>query len=171
MLNEVINQTLFFEGCMAVMLAIVQLLQIPRDRRHVWFCIFFSCVAFVVFQQYYYGASGAPDLELARWPGQFVKFLLGPTGFLYFKKLFYRDFVYKKSLVLHFIPAVIAVCLELLVLQPQLIPYPALLGLRDAVIACRIDFYYNVFGIVLFAMYLLYTPVKEGLLLRYRHEE
>lgn len=171
MLREVINQTLFFEGCLAALMAIVQLLQISRDKKHAWFCVFFSCAAFVLFQQFYYGAYGTPDLELARWPGQFVKFLIGPTGFLYFKRLFYREFIFKKMHLVHFIPALIAMCFEFLVLLPGSMLNPAFLNFRETVIACKIDHYYNVLGVVLFAIYLLYTPIKEGLLQRYLHDE
>ena len=163
MLHEIINQTLFFEGCMAALLAIVQLLQIFRDRKHVWPCILFSGAAFILLQQFYIGAYKTPDLELALWPGQFVKFLLGPAILFSYRKLIYRSYVMKFRDLAHLVPAVIAVILEAFVDLSALSQSAAVTELREAITGSRIDYYYNVFGVVLCSLYLFYVPIREGL--------
>lgn len=163
MVGEIINQTLFFEGCMAALLAIVQLLQTFRDRKHVWPCILFSGAAFILLQQFYIGANKTPDLELALWPGQFVKFLLGPAILFSYRKLIYRSYVMKFRDLAHLLPAVIAVIIEAFVGLSELSRSTAVLGLRDAIAGNRINYYYNVFGVALFSLYLFYVPVREGL--------
>jgi AraC-like DNA-binding protein len=163
MLHEIINQTLFFEGCMAVLLAIVQFLQAFRDRKHVWPCILFSGAAFIVLQQFYIGAYSKPDLELALWPGQFVKFLLGPAILFSYRKLIYRNYVMVFRDLAHLLPAVIAVVIEAFVDLSPLSQSTAVLDLREAITGNKIDYYYNVFGVLLFSLYLFYVPVREGL--------
>lgn len=163
MLREIVNQTLFFEGCLAALLAVVQLLQAFRDRKHAWPCVLFSGVAFVVLQQFYYGAYATPDLELAVWPGQFVKFLLGPALLFSFRKLFYRSYRVTGRDMAHLVPAVIALCLEAFVVLAPMSRSAAVLDLRAALISQRIGYYYNLFGVVLFSLYLFYIPVSEGL--------
>jgi AraC-like DNA-binding protein len=159
MMAEIINQTLFFEGCMAALIALVQLLQSFRDRKHFWPFIFFSCVAFIALQQFYYGAYRVPDLELGQWPGQFVKFLLGPLLLISHRKLFYMNFAPGVKYIAHFIPAIIAVFIEASAWFTASAPEIQALFVRY-----EIGFYYNVFGIVLLSIYLFYIPINEGLI-------
>jgi AraC-like DNA-binding protein len=163
MLHEIINQTLFFEGCMAALLAIVQFLQSFRDRKHVWPCILFSSAAFILLQQFAYGAYAKPDLELAQWPGQFVKFLLGPAILFSYRKLFYRNYILTFRDLAHLVPAFVAVIIEAFVGLSGLSQEAAITGMREAITGYRLDYYYNVIGVLSFSLYLFYVPLREGL--------
>jgi AraC-like DNA-binding protein len=161
---EVINLTLFFEGCMAALMAIVQLLQSFRDRKHIWPFMFFSCVAFIVLRQFYYGAYRSPDLEFGNWPGQFVKFLLGPMLFISYRKLFYANFEVGIGHIPHFIPAIIAVFIEAAAMSLASTPEVSMNGMQVLFVRYDIEYYYNIFGVMLISAYLLYIPYKEGLI-------
>ena len=163
MLREIINQTLFFEGCMAALLAIVQFLQAFRDRKHVWPCILFGSAAFILLQQFTYGAYSNPDLELAQWPGQFVKFLLGPAILFSYRKLFYRTYDMGLRDAAHLAPAAVAVMMEAYVGLAGVSDNAAVRGVREVIVGLRIDYYYNVLGVLSFSLYLFYVPLREGL--------
>lgn len=164
MLREIVNQTLFFEGCMAALFAVVQFLQAFRDRKHVWPCILFASAAFILLQQFYYGAYAIPDLELGLWPGQFVKFLLGPAILFSYRKLFYRNFTLRILHLAHLIPALCAAGIEIFVVLAASSQNAAVMGLHSFIVSNRLTYYYNVFGVVLFSLYLFYVPISEGLI-------
>lgn len=166
MLSTVVNHIIFFGGTIALLLALVQLLQVFRHSKHLWLCLFYSCLAFIVLQQYYYGIIGTENLELGEWPGQFVKFVAGPAIYLYFRKLLYRDVPFGPLQALHFLPALLSVFLEAYL---SLSESPSS-GFHAFLAATNINYYYNVFGIALVIFYHALILLREDFLSIFRRK-
>ena len=112
-LSGTITHLLFFGGSLALIMAVVQILQVFRDSKHLWLAIFFACISAIGFQQYYLGMYSVPHHELSLMRGQAVLFLLGPSMFFFYKKLFIRGFRIGARHLLHFLPPLVSLGIDI----------------------------------------------------------
>ncbi len=159
MLDCVLNHLLFFGGSLALTMAIVQFAQIFRDSKHLWLCVFFSCISAIGFQQYYYGVYLVPNHEISLWRGQAVAFLLGPSIFFFYKKLFYKDFVISPGHAFHFIPVCISLGIDVFMYLSASVTNGLLHEIRAVIIAG--NYYYIILAAVIFIIYNVYILLKE----------
>jgi len=159
-LKEIINHLLFFGGSLAFTMALVQFLQVFRDSKHLWLGIFFSCISLIGFQQYYYGVYDVPSYEIVQMRGHMVFFLLGPSIFFFYKKLFYRDFAIDIRHAIHFIPPFISLCIDVFMNQSTSSRNATVLGIRDSII--HYNYFYTISAAVIFIIYDVYILVKEN---------
>jgi AraC-like DNA-binding protein len=159
MLDSILNHLLFFGGSLALTMAIAQFSQIFRDSKHLWLFVFFSCISAIGFQQYYYGVYAVPDHEISLWRGQAVAFLLGPSIFFFYKKLFYNDFTIGFRHAFHFVPACIALCIDIFMHLTESTKSGTWYEVRSVIIAS--NYYYLISAAVIFIIYNIYILVKE----------
>ncbi|PKL37494.1 MAG: hypothetical protein CVV44_14180 [Spirochaetae bacterium HGW-Spirochaetae-1] len=168
MLNCIINHLLFFGGSLALTMALVQFAQVLRDSKHLWLGIFFSCISFTGFQQYYFGVYGIPNLYLSQWPGQVVIFLLGPSIFFFYKKLFYHDFRIRPRHAAHFIPALISIGVDIVMFYSAADENPVLPYIRGIII--QYNLFYILSGATIFISYDIYILLKEDFIFLIRRK-
>ncbi|MBP7739017.1 MAG: AraC family transcriptional regulator [Spirochaetes bacterium] len=159
MLDTILNHLLFYGGSLALTMALMQFAQIFRDTKHLWLFIFFACISAIGFQQYYYGVYAVPDHDISLWRGQAVAFLLGPSIFFFYKKLFYNDFTFNISHAFHFVPPLISLCIDFFMVLTETIKAGPLLEVRSMLIAG--NYYYLISAAVIFIIYNIYILVKE----------
>jgi AraC-like DNA-binding protein len=150
---------LFFGGSLAFTMALVQFLQIFRDNKHLWLGIFFSCISLIGFDQYYAGAYGGFTLELSLIPGQAVLFMLGPSMFFFYKKLFYSDFKIKFTHMVHFIPPLISLCIDIFMIYSASSQGGTVAEIRGMLI--KYNFFYILSAGLIFTIYNVYILKKE----------
>jgi AraC-like DNA-binding protein len=167
--DEIVNHLLFFGGSLALTMALVQFLQVLRDSKHFWIGVFFSCISFTGFQQYYFGAYGIPNLELSQWRGQVVMFMLGPSIFFFYKKLFYRDFEIRLNHVVHLIPAFISICVDIVMFCSTISRNTTLQDIRGIIVGNNI--YYTLSAAALFSSYDVYILFKEDFIFLFKRKK
>ncbi|HNW29701.1 MAG TPA: helix-turn-helix domain-containing protein [Spirochaetota bacterium] len=159
MLDAVLNHLLFYGGSLALTMAIMQFAQIFRDSKHLWLCIFFTSISAIGFQQYYYGVYAVPDHEISLWRGQAVAFMLGPSIFFFYKRLFYNDFTFTFKHIFHFVPPFLSLCIDIFMLKTETVKAGALFEARSIIIAG--NYYYLISAAVIFIIYNVYILIKE----------
>ena len=157
--DVIVNHLLFFGGSLALIMALVQFLLALRDSRHFWLGVFFSCISFTGFQQYYFGAYGTPNLELSQWRGQVVMFMLGPSIYFFYKKLFYRDFKMSFKHSIHLIPACISICVDIVMYCSTISQSTTLQVIREIIV--RNNIYYTLSAAALFSSYDVHILFRE----------
>lgn len=163
MLNDVINHLLFFGGSLAFIMAFAQFLQVFRHGRHLWLGIFFSCISFIGFHQYYFGVYDVPTHNLTQIRGQMVLFLLGPSMFFFYKSLFFRDFKITLKHMVHFIPPMIAQCIDIFMYSSITNQNGIIKGIR--VFLIDYNYYYIISAGLILIGYNVYILIKEDLIL------
>jgi AraC-like DNA-binding protein len=157
--ETVINHLLFFGGSLALIMALIQFLLVLRDSKHFWLGVFFSCISFTGFQQYYFGAYSIPNIELSQWRGQVVMFMLGPSIFFFYKKLFYREFKIRFKHSVHLIPAFISIGVDIVMFYSTISQNDTLQVIREIIV--RNNIYYTLSAAALFSAYDVYILFKE----------
>ncbi len=159
MLDTVLNHLLFYGGSLALTMALMQFAQIFRDSKHLWLFIFFMSISAIGFQQYYYGVYAVPDHEISLWRGQAVAFLLGPSIFFFYKKLFYNDFTFTFRHLFHFVPPFMSLCVDIFMIRTESVTAGTLFDARNMIIAG--NYYYLISAAVIFIIYNVYILIKE----------
>ncbi len=159
MVDTILNHLLFFGGSLALTMAIAQFSQIFHDSKHIWLFIFFSCISLIGFQQYYLGVYAVPNHELSLWRGQAVAFLLGPSIFFFYKKLFYKDFTIGFRHAFHLLPACISSCIDIFMYLTASTESGPWHELRLFIIAG--NYYYMMSAAIIFIIYNIYILIKE----------
>lgn len=168
MLEGIINHLLFFGGSLALTMALVQFVQIFRDGWRIWLCVFFLCISAIGFQQYYYGVYDVPSFEISAMRGQMVLFLLGPSIFFFYKKLFYRDFIFSIRDVIHFVPPFLSLCVDIFMYLSEASGDPSVLAIRGGIV--RHTYYYTISTAIILIAYDVYILVKEDFISLFRHK-
>ncbi|MBN1497089.1 MAG: AraC family transcriptional regulator [Spirochaetes bacterium] len=159
MLESILNHLLFFGGSLAFIMAFAQFLQIFRHGRHLWLGIFFSCISIIGFHQYYFGVYDVPSHNLSQFRGQMVLFMLGPSIFFFYKKLFFEDFTIQVKHIVHFIPPLISLCIDAIMFISKDASDGILKEMRTFLI--DYNFYYITSAGLIFIGYNLHILTKE----------
>jgi AraC-like DNA-binding protein len=155
----IVNHLLFFGGSLAFIMALVQFLQVFRDRKHLWLGIFFSCISIIGFHQYYFGVYSVPTHDLSQIRGQMVLFLLGPSLFFFYKELFYGDFKIEFKHAVHFIPPFISLCIDIFMYCSAFSENNIIMDIRGILI--DYNYYYIISSGMIFIIYNVYILIKE----------
>jgi AraC-like DNA-binding protein len=159
MLDVVLNHLLFFGGSLAFIMAFAQFLQVFRHARHLWLGIFFSCISFIGFHQYYFGTYDIPSHNLSLFRGQMVLFMLGPAMFFFYKELFFEDFRIKLQHMVHFIPPLLSSCVDIYMYVSAGVSNGIIMEIRTFLLDN--NFYYIMSAGVIFVIYNVHILTKE----------
>jgi len=160
---------IFFGGALSLLQSIQPLMQQQGRLRNILLFIIDACVGIILLQQYYLVAYSrlVPDLSLR--PITWVKFIVGPSAYLFYMLVFTPGFRMSRKTLFHFIPALLAVVFSCLIFAAPMTDSGLLKETVNALQASRfLEFFHFsslvillIYVIVLFSRFRLYTVVTK----------
>lgn len=151
---------IFFGGALSLIQSILPLMQQQGRLRNILLFIIDACVGIILLQQYYLVTYSrlVPDLSLR--PITWVKFIVGPSAYLFYMLAFTPGFSMNRKNLFHFIPAFLAVIFSCLIFVAPLTDNNLLIEAVHALQAGRFLEFFHFSSLVIILAYVIVLFVK-----------
>jgi AraC-like DNA-binding protein len=149
------NAIILFGGGLATLLGLGQLLNPRRNIRSILLFVIFSSMSVFQIQQFFSIVSRGAYINTELHALLMAEFLVGPSMYLFYMSLFNRNFKFSYLTIAHFLPALVAFVLIMILNIHHLVTGRLLARLYGFIVKGEIPYYFHLMGVAMIVGYLL----------------